>query len=139
MRLEADSTTSWARRRRPLITLTPLVDMVFILLIFFMLASNFTDWRTLEIITPGGVQGDPGQRLPVLIRLHGSGTLDVNGERVELADLRARTARWVASEKPYQFLIQPDEGVALQHTVAVIEVLSEVGARQISMVRRARE
>ena len=42
-----------ARRRRPLISLTPLIDVVFILLVFFMLTSTFLDWRPIELNAPG--------------------------------------------------------------------------------------
>ena len=37
-----------------MITLTPLIDVVFILLIFFMLASSFIDWRALDLRLAGG-------------------------------------------------------------------------------------
>ena len=39
-------------RRRPLISLTPLIDVVFILLVFFMLASSFLDWRSIDLNAP---------------------------------------------------------------------------------------
>ena len=42
-----------ARKRRSLVILTPLVDIVFILLIFFMLASSFDDHRVIGFLTPG--------------------------------------------------------------------------------------
>ena len=42
MRLESDEAAP-----RP-ISLTPLIDVVFILLIFFMLASSFLDWRAVD-------------------------------------------------------------------------------------------
>ena len=37
------------RHRSPTISLTPLIDVVFILLIFFMLASRFGDWKDLPV------------------------------------------------------------------------------------------
>ena len=36
-------------RRRALISLTPLIDMVFILMVFFMLASSFQTWRAIAV------------------------------------------------------------------------------------------
>ena len=41
-----------APSRRRLISLTPLIDVVFILLIFFMLASSFLDWRAIGLDAP---------------------------------------------------------------------------------------
>ena len=40
------------RRRRRLIGLAPLIDVVFILLLFFMLTTNFTRWRELPFDLP---------------------------------------------------------------------------------------
>ncbi|MFK8076305.1 MAG: ExbD/TolR family protein [Granulosicoccus sp.] len=39
------------KRRRSVISLTPLIDVVFILLLFFMLASNFSQERSLSLIS----------------------------------------------------------------------------------------
>ena len=38
-----------------LISLTPLIDVVFILLVFFMLASSFLDWRSIDLTVSSGV------------------------------------------------------------------------------------
>ncbi len=43
-------------RRRALISLTPLIDVVFILLVFFMLPSSFLDWRAIDLDPPGQAQ-----------------------------------------------------------------------------------
>ena len=48
----ADSFGQRASRRRALIGLTPLIDVVFILLVFFMLASSFLDWRAIDLTAP---------------------------------------------------------------------------------------
>ena len=44
------------RRRRSLVILTPLVDVVFILLVFFMLAANFSDQRVIDMLTPAAAK-----------------------------------------------------------------------------------
>src|SRR5690606_18422295 len=46
-----------AARRRSTISLTPLIDVVFILLVFFMLASSFLDWRAIDLRAPGPAAG----------------------------------------------------------------------------------
>ena len=47
-------------RRRALISLTPLIDVVFILLVFYMLASTFTDWNAIPLaLDPAPRDGDP--------------------------------------------------------------------------------
>ena len=54
-------------RRRNLISLTPLIDVVFILLVFFMLASSFLDWRSITLDPPKQTGGSPSLEQAVLI------------------------------------------------------------------------
>ena len=51
--LTRNSLSDARRRRRSLISLTPLIDVVFILLIFFMLASSFSTEEAIELSMPG--------------------------------------------------------------------------------------
>lgn len=50
-------------RRRSLISLTPLIDVVFILLLFFMLASNFSQERSVSISSVAQRTEQPGEQL----------------------------------------------------------------------------
>ena len=41
------------KKNKPLdINVAPLIDIVFLLLIFFMLASEFTDFKTIDLVSP---------------------------------------------------------------------------------------
>ena len=64
-------------RRAARIGLTPLIDVVFILLVFFMLASSFLEWRALEIRIPtfGSASSDADEPLRVRVGLDGRGAL----------------------------------------------------------------
>lgn len=74
-------------RRRAALSLTSLIDVIFLLLLFFMLTSTFTRLGELELApgTPGGAPGEP----PVFVQLAPEG-LRVNTEEVPLEALRAR-------------------------------------------------
>lgn len=74
-------------RRR--IGLTPLIDVVFLLLMFFMLASTFGSYFDLSLKSAAGPARQPvSDRPPVLIRLHSEGRIDVNAEPVDMEELR---------------------------------------------------
>jgi biopolymer transport protein ExbD len=77
------------RRRRP-VGLTSLIDVIFLLLLFFMLASSFTRYQALEI-AGGGNAGGAAVR-PAYLRLHSAGTLDLNGLPLQPAELPAALA-----------------------------------------------
>lgn len=56
-------------RRRPSINLTPLVDVVFILLVFFMLAFSFMEWRAIDLNTSRAQGVGRGAERALLVRL----------------------------------------------------------------------
>src|SRR3546814_1065083 len=67
-------TRSFTRgRRRASISLTPLIDVVFILLIFFMLASSFLDERAIEIDSPAAALGGTSLEGALFVELRGDG------------------------------------------------------------------
>ena len=49
---KASGLSNRSARKRPLVSLTPLIDVVFILLVFFMLATSFLDWRAIDLDAP---------------------------------------------------------------------------------------
>ena len=85
------------RRRKIAFMLTPLVDVMFLLLIFFMLSSQTAPYSLLVITPPPGaapasVPAQPSASAPqpqeVMVSIF-HGYVRYNGDRVALADLRA--------------------------------------------------
>lgn len=122
-------------RRRSLISLTPLIDVVFILLIFFMLSTSFIDWNTLKLQAPvtastgGSVEG------AILIRILADGTRDLSGSRVSDAELEQRIVTRLAAHPDQNILIQPLAGVSLQRAVDLLDQLTALGGLNISFMR----
>lgn len=74
-------------RRRPL-SLTSLIDVIFLLLLFFMLTTTFTRTAELPLIAATGGPGAVQDR-PVFLRL-GADSLSVNGQTTEIAEVTQR-------------------------------------------------
>ena len=69
------------------LSLTPLIDVVFLLLIFFMLASTFTRFSAVPLSAKASKgQVDTTTKF-ILVRVNKDGEIDVNGETVEKDDL----------------------------------------------------
>lgn len=122
-------------KRRQLISLTPLIDVVFILLIFFMLASSFLDWRTITLNTPGQAATVPDMEGAMLVRLHADGTLDMAGEALSGDQLQARLQAAVARKPGQRVLVRPERGVAMQRAVEVLDLVASAGIMDVSLVR----
>ncbi|MFO7954097.1 ExbD/TolR family protein [Thioalkalivibrio sp.] len=126
--------TSRPRRRNP-ISLTPLIDVVFILLVFFMLASSFLDWRAVQLEAPAEAGGAGSMEGAMLVEIRPDG-LRIAGEAVTERDLRDRIGARVREEADTRVLVMPAPGVSMQDTVNVVEDLADVGARNLSVIRQ---
>ncbi|MCA8928411.1 MAG: biopolymer transporter ExbD [Alphaproteobacteria bacterium] len=119
-------------RRRALIGLTPLIDMVFILLIFFMLASSFQDWRVIPVSAAGPVGGGAGPKGALLVQVRPDG-LRLGGHPLGPEALAARVQAQMAAAPDRRVLVEPAPGVPLQAAVAVLDRLAAAGARNLSL------
>ncbi|ADC70954.1 MULTISPECIES: biopolymer transporter ExbD [unclassified Thioalkalivibrio] len=123
-------------RRRNLISLTPLIDVVFILLVFFMLASSFLEWRAVQLEAPAEAGGAGSMEGAMLVEIRSDG-LRLAGEMLSEGDLHDRISARVREEADTRVLVMPAPGVSMQDTVNVLEGLADVGARNLSVIRQA--
>jgi len=118
-------------RRRSVISLTPLIDVVFILLVFFMLASSFMDWRTLSLDTAAAGAPAPAEEAPFVVQIE-TGELRLNGDAITLEALidTARARRPVA--QPVS--LQPMGETRVQAVVRVLDALNAAGVGPLKLV-----
>ncbi len=130
MRLELQ-----ARRTRRTISLTPLIDVVFILLLFFLVASHFNSWRALPLNTPTAIAGEvSGDDAPaVLLRAHADGSLDLNGEPLDPALLIPTLETHRARHPDLSVVLQSDPDLKLQTLVSVMDGIAAAGVQELSL------
>lgn len=121
-------------RRRPLISLTPLIDVVFILLVFFMLASSFLDWRAIDLNTPQSASAGASMEGALLVEVRREG-LRLAGRAVSLDALVAGVAERLEADPGRRVLVKPAAGVRLQAAVDVVDRLDAAGVSGLSFVR----
>jgi len=125
------------RRRRTIISLTPLIDVVFILLVFFMLASSFRDWRSITLSSPADGAPASGMEDAVLVEVRAGGLRLVDRPATpEAVEAAVRAA--LAGRPDRVVFVKPAPGVALQEVVAVLDRLAAAGAANLSLIRDGR-
>ena len=117
------------RRRR--LPLTPLIDVIFLLLLFFMLSSTFT--RNGEIALRAAAPGAPAaDRPPDLLRLTPD-RAELNGRAVQLDALAEAVA---ARPAPRRVAISPAGGASSQRLVDALAALRRVPDAEITVLAR---
>ncbi len=132
MRIEAPP------RRRRLVSLTPLIDVVFILLIFFMLASSYVEWQAFSVAAPAeGTASAEADEDPLRVVVEAE-AYRIGGERVAPGALRARLER-IAGQRPERAVqIAPAEGVAVRPVVEALDAAAAAGMSNVSVAREGR-
>jgi len=119
------------RRRRSPISLTPLIDVVFILLLFFMLSSQFIRWQSLDIPLAHNspVQTDV---LPQTLVVSANGELlldqtviSLDGQCASQASGRLDAARPV--------ILRPQARASVQQIMTALDCLRSAGATQLTL------
>lgn len=119
-----------------LISLTPLIDVVFILLIFFMLASSFLDWRTVDLSVSSGVGAETSAQRAILVSLRSDGSVAVGSEPVATQTLRSVMTEKLADDSERRVVIRSDPGVPLQRAIDTLDLVRSIGATNISLSRK---
>jgi len=124
-------------RRRNLISLTPLIDVVFILLVFFMLASSFLNWRSITLDSPKQTGTSASLERALLIEVRTDG-LRLAGETMSLDRIAGRAMAALAKKPDRPVLVRPDDGVPVQEVVQVLDGLAAAGVGNLSLIRRTK-
>jgi biopolymer transport protein ExbD len=115
------------------IEMTPLVDMVFLLLIFFLVATTFRqEEREMQVALP--VARAAGPITPMLreliINVDRDGGIIVGGQHIEAEELRAMVAEAVANNPEQKVTVRGDRGTAYANVVRVLEICKNGGIQE---------
>ena len=115
--------------RRRAISLTPMVDVVFLLLVFFMLAARFEQDVAIDLATTGGTaEGDAPRLVDIL-----PGGVRLNGVAVADRALAERLEQLVPDASAI-VVLRPAEGTDVQRLIDVAERLRDVGFINLAIV-----
>jgi len=89
------------------VDLTPMLDVVFILLIFFIVTSTFIQERALKLEPPPPASDTPSDPVPtILVRIDGDNLVTVNGRLADVGSVRANIERLRAETPGMPVIIQ---------------------------------
>lgn len=118
------------------INLTPLIDVVFLLLIFFMVSTTFDTTSELKIKLPEASQNrdsNPPQKLNLMIDAKGNFFLNSRElSNTRSATLKAALERFLES-KDLPIVIQSDAQSPVQSLVTAMDVVAQLGLTQVSI------
>ena len=115
------------------VNLTPLIDIVLIILIFFMVTASFDTLLNVEIDPAAVSDAVPLNEDGAYIALSGDGSIYLDGQRLALGDLRERLRSRLDRKPDTLIIIGADARTGVAALLKVINAAHGAGARRISL------
>ena len=115
------------------VDISPLIDMVFILLIFFMVTTTFVKDAQVELNRPSAASATPASTKAIRVTLDLRGELYVSGRPVRPWLLQSAVREMLRGAEERPVLIVTDEGVRAQKLLSVIDDWRLAGAKDVAV------
>ena len=104
------------------VDLTPMIDMVFILLIFFLVTASFNKMTAIDVQRPDGSTNDAPDAVALIISIDSENGLWIEGDPIDIRKLRSRV-KSLSGDEHTSVMLNADRSV---NTGRLIEVLDQV-------------
>ena len=112
----------------------PLINVVFLLLIFIMLAGRLATSDPFRVDPPRSVSDADLQQRKMTVLIGANGRLALDGEIMEQAQIREVVAKGVSRGDTLRVLVKADGQVEAVRAVAVMALLREAGIESVKLL-----
>jgi biopolymer transport protein ExbD len=132
------------RSEPPRVDITPLIDVVFLMLIFFMVSTTFDKQTQLKVDLPEAAATDTSEEMPdkIDITIDAKGNFYVNERELVKhdADTLRRTLQKIAEDRTdLPIIVSGDRNAPLQSMMTILDVAGQLGMSRLSFVARQSE
>ncbi len=115
------------------VPLTSLIDIVFLLLIYFLLTTNFMVDEGITIKLPQARASKPQVEESITVYVDKEGRSYINNEELTIGNLFKRLKEMISGKKDKLVVIRADRGVILNKAVKVMDVAKAAGAGKLCL------
>ena len=104
------------------INITPLIDIVFLLLVFFMLATSFIQKSTIEVNLSSGKNVEiENEKNTIVLIINKKGQIYLNKKLINISSIRNEVISIIEKNPKSKILIKSDKKLAVQKVIRLIE------------------
>lgn len=116
--------------------LVPMIDVVFQLVVFFMVSSTFVVTPGLNLDLPAATASEPVAMTNVVVSVVAEDEVYLNRDRFTIEQLNTEVARLVETEQLAGVVIEGDSGARYELMIRVLDILRQNGLRAASLRTR---
>jgi biopolymer transport protein ExbD len=114
------------------INITSLIDVIFMLVIFFMIGSTF-EKPALAVSLPRASSGEPVRQQMRTVSLDAAGQVYLEGDRIEEDALKQRLRAYRQEEPDMKIALDCDGRLDFQRVTEIMDVLTSAGVRHVAI------
>lgn len=126
------------RRSGVEINLAPLIDMVFILLIFFLVTTSFTRESGVIVERPQARTAEPLEKSSLIIGIDQNGNIFLEGRRIDLPMIRPYVSKVLRENPGAGVVVVCDRSAKTDVLIRVLDECRAAGAKNLSVAARKR-
>lgn len=119
------------------INLTPMLDVVFIMLIFFIVTATFIKQAGIDVFRPEAMTAEQKPTVSVLIAIGPTGEIWIDKKRVDASAVRAHIERLHAENPKGGLVIQADREAKSEKLMAVLNAARAAGLTEVAISTEA--
>jgi len=119
------------------IDLTPMLDVVFIMLIFFIVTSTFIRESGVEVQRPQAESASPQDKGNILIAITGNGEIWMDKQQIDIRSVRAHVERMRVDQPDGAVVVQADEEARTGLVVQVMDQARLAGVTDVALAASA--
>jgi biopolymer transport protein ExbD len=118
-------------KRSLILNITSLIDVLFLLLIFFMISTTFLSTPAIKLELPKAKNADPVRQNPIVVYVDPSGQAYLNDEPVDMGLLSAAISAQLADSDDKAVVLKADSQVSHGAVVEIMDIVKGAGARRL--------
>ena len=122
------------RRNIVLLNVTPLIDVVFILLVFFMLAGSIEPEDAFPVTPAASLSEKRGDIQDLVVLVGKEGEVAINDTAIERVELELEIRRILTEQPAVLIQLEPDAGAKAKEVIAIMEDIRSGGAAYIALL-----
>lgn len=115
------------------IDLTPMLDVVFIMLIFFIVTASFIKLPGVEVTKVDADTADPYKKVGILVAISDNNEIWIDKKRVETTALKINLSRLYNENPKGGMVIQADNESNIEVVAKVADVATDIGIRPVAI------
>ena len=121
------------REEKSEINLTPMLDVVFIMLIFFIVTATFIKEPGTDILRPEALTAEVKPTVSVLVGINAANGIWIDKKRVDVRSVRANLERLIAENPKGGLVVQADAGAKNELLIEVLNAARGAGIQQVAV------